>query len=372
MIAIYGGSGTLGRRIAARLVDTGDAVVLVGRDRARLEATAAALQLDDVRVAAVHDAAALAAAFADATVVIGCAGPLHRVGAPVAAAALAVGAHYLDVATEPAFVRQLYEEHESAARRDGRCVVSGLGALGALGDWAAHWAATALTAGDPAVGPGERIADDDPLDAIAIGYTFDGVRVAAGLGRSLVAALTGPTVTWRGGRWDEIAAGVRGRTFDFGALGPRRARELPTIEAITVPRHIAARRVETFVAPTGSVWIDRAIGAAAPLLRWLPGLAATALAIADQGPPSDDTDDERAHASSRFALVAEARRADSAARVTIVGHDVYATAATVCAQLARALASGALDRAGVLAPSQLLAGARALGVMTDLDITTSF
>lgn len=363
-IAIYG-AGTLGRRVAALLADGGHDVALVGRDRARLDAVAAELDVAAVRVAPIHDRAALAAAFADAAVVIGCAGPYARVGAPIAAAALAAGAHYLDAAAEPAFVRALYEEHESAARRAGRCLVSGLGAIGGLGDWAAHWAASALTAGDP---PGRgRLGEGDPLDAITIAYTFDGARPTAGLARSLLAALTEPTVTWRAGRWDEIQAGVRGRDVDFGALGRRRARELPTIESITVPRHVAAHRVETFVAPTGSPWVDRAIGAAAPLLRWLPGLAATVDALADQGPHRDDADD----AEARFAIVAEARRGTAHTRVALTGRDLYATAAAVCAQLARALAAGALGGAGVLAPSQLIAGERALGVM-ELVVTTDF
>lgn len=365
MIAVYG-PGTLGRRIAARLADVGAPVALVGRDRARLDAVAAELELAEVRVAPIHDRAALLAAFADATVVIGCAGPFARVGGPVAAAALAAGAHHLDVATEPAFARMLYEEHESEARRAGRCLVSGVGVVGALGDWAAHWAAAAIARDDE---PGARLAEDDPLDEVRLAYTFDGARLAAGLGRSLVAALTAPTVAWRGGRWDDIAAGVRARDFDFGALGTRRARELPTLEAITVPRHVAVRRIETYVAPTGSPWIDRALGAAAPLLRWLPGLAATVDAIADQGPAAPDDD---AHAASRFAIVVEARRAGASARIAIAGHDLYATSAAVCAQVARALAGGVVDGAGVLAPSQLLSGERALGMMTDVTVTTSF
>lgn len=367
MIAVYGAAGAIGRRVAALLVDGGYALRLVGRDRARLVAAADELGLDPdvVRAAPIHDAAALAAAFAGAAVVIGGAGPFGRVGAPVAAAALAAGAHYLDVAAEPAFVRALYEEHESAARRAGRCLVSGVGVVGALGDWAAHWAA-ATVAG--AAAEGARIADDDPLDTVAIGYTFDGARFAAGMGRSLVAALAAPALGWRGGRWDEIRPGARTRSFDFGALGPRTASELPTVEAITVPRHTAARRVDTYVAPTGQPWVDRAIGAAAPLFRLVPGLAATVDALADPR----RSPDEAAHAASRFAIVAEARRGDHAARVTIAGADVYATTAALCAQLARGLAGGALDGAGVLAPSQLIAGERALAIATDLTITTSF
>ena len=88
-------------------------------DRAQLVAAADQVGLlpADVAVAPVHDAAALARAFADATCVIGAAGPYTAIGAAVAAAALAADAHYLDLAVEPGFVRALYEEHESAARR---------------------------------------------------------------------------------------------------------------------------------------------------------------------------------------------------------------------------------------------------------------
>lgn len=355
MIVVYGASGTIGLRIVLDLLEHGADVRLVGRDRPQLVAAADQVGLTpaDVVVAPVHDAAALARAFADATCVIGAAGPYATIGGAVAAAALAADAHYLDLSVEPGFVRAMYEEHESAARRRGRAMISGVGALGALGDWAADWAATRL--GDGAA----------PLDAIEIGYAFDGARFATGMGRSLVAALAGPNLAWRRGRWDPIAATARGHTLDFGELGWRRARPLGTIEAVTVPRRWAVDRVDTYVAPTGAPWLDRAIGAAAPLMRWLPSAAATALALVDPGRAPADAE----HADVRFAVTATARRGADAATVTVTGSDVYATSAALVSRLARALATGALDAAGAITPSQLVAGERALGATAELTIT---
>ncbi|MBK9031988.1 MAG: saccharopine dehydrogenase NADP-binding domain-containing protein [Myxococcales bacterium] len=358
MIVIYGASGAIGHRIAAALVDRGAEVRLAGRDRVRLLGVADELGLvpADVCAAPIHDPAALARAFADATCVVSAAGPYGRVGAAVAAAALAADAHYLDLAIEPGFVRTLYEEHESEARRRARCVVSGLGTLGALGDWAADAAAGALPAAPD---------DDAPLDEIEIAYAFDGARFATGMARSLVATLAGPALAWRRGRWDQIDPTSRGRTIDFGELGARRARALATTEAVTVPRRWAVRQLDTFVAPTGAPWLDRAIGAAAPLLRWLPGAAATVEALIDPGrAPADAAD-----AAARFAVVARARRGDAQATVAVSGADVYATSAAIVSRLAHALATGALDGGGVLTPSQLLAGERALGATPDLVIT---
>src|SRR5213075_1486065 len=105
---------------------------------------------------------ALAAAFRDVRVVIGCAGPFGACGEPVLAAALAAGAHYLDVAGEQAFLREMYERHDSEARRAGLCVVPGMGLEVAPGDLAAAEAASAL---EPS--------DDDPLDEVSVSYLLD-------------------------------------------------------------------------------------------------------------------------------------------------------------------------------------------------------
>ncbi|MEZ4402123.1 MAG: saccharopine dehydrogenase NADP-binding domain-containing protein [Kofleriaceae bacterium] len=361
MIAVYGAAGSVGRRIAAALVDRGAEVRLVGRDRPRLLGVADQLGLDlaVVRAAPTHDAVALRAALAGAAVVVCAAGPIERIGATVAAAALDVGAHYLDVTIEPAMVRALYEEHESAARQRQRCVASGLGAVGALGDWAIDLAAATLGAAPRLDGP--------PLDHAMVAYAFDGARVATGMARSLVAALAGPALWWRHGRWDEVPAAARGRTLAFGALGPRRARALATAEAVSVPRRWPVRQLDTWVAPTGAPWLDRAIGVAGPLLRWLPGVAATVEALVD---PGRDPDDDAYH-DARFAVVAHVGVGPRAVTVTVDGHDLYGTTAAIVSQLARGLADGAIAATGGCGPSQLLDGGRALRATADLTVTVA-
>jgi hypothetical protein len=183
--------------------------------------------------------------------------------------------------------------------------------------------------------------------------------------RSLVAALTGPSLAWRRGRWIEVPLAARGRDFAFGALGTRRARALATSEAITVPRKWQVDAVDTWVAPTGGPWIDRAIGVAAPLLRWLPGAGATASAMADTGRARDEP------ASSRFAVVATAIAGDRTATVTVDGSELYATTAALIARLAHALATGVLDGRGAMTPSELVSGERALSALPDLTITVT-
>ncbi len=352
-IFIYGASGTTGALVAAALVARGARVVLVGRDRVRLRAVAARLGDPPVLVAAAHDPAALARAFAGARVVIGCAGPFARIGAPVLAAALAAGAHWIDLAREQAFLRASYEEHESTARRAGLAVVSGMGVEVALGDWAARCAAAAL-AGDATLADGtDRLVATPPLDELAIGYALDEFTPTPGTQRSLLATVTGPGVTWRSHRWDPVRPGARRLDLDFGPRGPRSARSFPAGEIITVPRHLEVAAVETYVA-LGGAWAmyERA----APLFalaggvagRWLDALLAP-LVDPTRVPDAD------ARARARFAVVAQARRGHERAQVVVAGGDVYATTATIAAEAALALATRTGGPVGVLAPSQAFA-----------------
>ena len=114
-VVIYGANGIVGRRACAELDAAGATVAVAGRDARAL----ARLPAHEVRVAEVSDPAALAKA-CDARVVLNCAGPLPECGEPVLAAALAAGAHYVDLGGDQAFVHAMYERHESTARHAGR------------------------------------------------------------------------------------------------------------------------------------------------------------------------------------------------------------------------------------------------------------
>ncbi|HVV83610.1 MAG TPA: hypothetical protein VHE35_11080, partial [Kofleriaceae bacterium] len=323
---------------------------------------------------------ALRGAFDGCAVVIACAGPFARMGAPVVAAAIDAGAHYLDVCGEQAFMRACFEEHESAARHRGRVVVNGLAFEGALGDWAARWAALALCGAldldeeaPVARAPIARLADDRPLDELVIGYAASGFVPTPGTQRSLVAALTGPGVVWTAGRWDPARPGARRRDLNFGpGIGSRSALSFPSGEVITVPRHVAARRVETLLAAGGPRWLTAGLGLAAPLLALARGpLPALLDSLAD---PHQVPDPVR-RSAARFAVVAQARRGFERTQVTITGHDVYGVTAHLAASAAARLAARGEGPVGVLAPSEVFPAAASLEALEaygELTVATSF
>ena len=86
-IAVYGGSGRLGRLVTDRLIARGAPVVVGGRDRAKLDHAAAERDVT-TRVAAIDDGGALRAFLDGCGVVVNCAGPSHVCGAPLITAAL--------------------------------------------------------------------------------------------------------------------------------------------------------------------------------------------------------------------------------------------------------------------------------------------
>ena len=115
-VLVYGASGYSGRLVARELCRLGVRPLLCGRDGRKVAAVADELGLPH-RVAAVDDPAALAAAVAEAPVVLNAAGPFSHTTAPLVAACLARGAHYLDIAGEVPAVAALAARHAEARAR---------------------------------------------------------------------------------------------------------------------------------------------------------------------------------------------------------------------------------------------------------------
>src|SRR3954451_18408412 len=139
---ILGGAGRSGRAIAAALRTRGLEPVLVGRDEARLGAaadggrTVRAGTVEEMAVAIRRDRPA---------VVVNTVGPFARTSAPIAHAALAVVAHYLDLANDVDAATTLLAL-DAEARRVGSTLVTGAG----FGVTAAESVALWLRGGEPA------------------------------------------------------------------------------------------------------------------------------------------------------------------------------------------------------------------------------
>jgi short subunit dehydrogenase-like uncharacterized protein len=368
MIVIYGATGLTGSLLAEELVARGQPVVLSGRDRGRLERLANRLGGLEFRQAEVHDARRMAAALAGARVVVACAGPFLKVGEPVLRAAIEAGAHYLDITGEQAFMRDMYERYDSRARRAKLAAVSGFAFEIALGDWAAARAAQLLRAEEAADVGGRKArlalararldepAGEDPVDEVVVGYAISQLRPSTGTQASAIESLRRPGCVWHEDRWERAAPASRARSFQFPPpWGERTAISFPSGEVVSVPRHVAARRVETYLAYGDGSPLTRGaarlVGLVGPLLPALAASPLGALARAHAGGSRQPAPEERALA--RFAVVAEASRRFRRARVSLSGTDLYRVAAAIAAAGAEKLAGADPPALGVLAPSQI-------------------
>lgn len=372
-ITVLGASGLVGRRICAALAAAGARLELAGRNEVALRAIAAELPVAHVHVTDARDRDALAAAFARAHVVVNAAGPLRACAEPALEAALAAGAHYVDVGGEQAALHQLHVRCESTTRRSGRVALPGAGLDCLLGDLAAAWAAAhvcGVTDEGPAVRdtPAPRLADDRPLDEVCVSYVFDDLALSAGSQRALFLGVGERPLVWRRDRWEPARAGERRRVNAGPALGGERdALGYASGDVLTVPRHVDARFVGAFVSTTRSASASRALGLLARALPLVPRAASELLAPY----AAPDTD----YARTRFAIVAQVRRGFTAAQVVLRGRDLYQTTAVTVAYAARQLAARAAGPTGMRAPAELFRPGPALREIAraaDLVLEPSF
>lgn len=341
-VLVYGATGLTGRLVVEALRGRDIEPVLSGRDSTRLSALAAELGGDlETRLARVHDSAELARALAGVDLVINCAGPFTKVGPPVVRAAIDAGVHYLDTTGEQGFMRDVYERFDSRARRAGVVVVNAFAFEIALGDWAAALAARTLGA--------------DHLDELTVSYAVDDFAASRGTQLSAIESMANPGFVWNLDRWEQVVPAAETRMTHFPApFGERLAMSFPSGEVITVPRHVPAARVQTYISfGPDSPWarmLTRAtqvMGVAIPTLMRSP-LVNFARARVGQGPAAPSA---QQRAASHFAIVAEASRGFERARVTVTGHDVYGLTGEIAAR-----GAGWIDKQapepGVVAPSQ--------------------
>lgn len=190
-ILVLGGYGNFGARISRRIAAWADAELLVaGRDGARAASFAAALP-GPARcrgIALDLDAADIADALASHApdLVIHTAGPFQGQDYRVARAALACGAHYVDLADGRDFVAGFAAAVDAAAQAANRIAVTGASSVPGL-------SAAALDALRPAFAQ---------IDAVEIGIS-PGNRTERGYAtvRAILGYVGRPFRVWRGGTW---------------------------------------------------------------------------------------------------------------------------------------------------------------------------
>jgi short subunit dehydrogenase-like uncharacterized protein len=351
MIIVYGATGLVGGRVCAALDAADVPFIAVGRRRGALEKLATLVGAAESRVAEL-DQEALVAAFAGGKVVVNCAGPLAEVGVPVLVAALVAGCHYVDLGGDQAFLHDLYEHFDSTARKANRAVVPGCALNCAIGDWASAWAAMHVCdvreeGSVLRTIPAPRLAEDNPLDEITVAYVFDDLVLSPGSQKAVFGNLKTRGLVWHRDRWEQVAPASVRRAVNAGPTmgGQRDAVSFPGGDVITIPRHTAANRIETYLSTTRSSAATTALRLLARAMPLVPKRATELLA------PYQPHEEE--YARTRFAVIAQARRGFSAAQIIVGGEDQYRTSAGIAAWVAQQLATRDTGPVGMRAPSEL-------------------
>jgi hypothetical protein len=176
-------------------------------------------------------------------------------------------------------------------------------------------------------------------------------------------------LVWRRDRWETLPPAAERKHVNAGPEmgGVRDAASFPGGDVITVPRHIHAQHVQTYVSTTRSAIAATALRLFARALPLVPRRATELLA------PYQPTDDE--YTKTKFAVIAQAHRGFSAAQVVMRGHDQYRASAGIAAWIARELAQRAAGPIGMRAPSELFraeAAIHAVASLIDLRVEPSF
>jgi len=250
-IVVIGGSGNFGARICRALnEDPSLEVVAAGR-------SSAAARLD---LAAAGFPAALRRL--SPAIVIHCAGPFQGQDYCVASAALAAGAHYVDLADGRAFVAGFAGKMDGEARAAGRFAVSGASTLPALSSAVVDETATRferLEAIEISIAPGQRA----PRGAATLAAVF---------------SYAGRPFKWlSGGAWRDAWGWQELERLRFAKMGRRWAAacDVPDLELFPA-RYPGVRTVEFRAALELSVehfalWAAAALrraGIPLPLERW--------------------------------------------------------------------------------------------------------
>ncbi len=122
---VYGANGYTGQLMVAEAVRRGLAPVVAGRNGPAVLGVAARHGLA-ARVFDLADPAAVAGALREVSLVLHCAGPFSATSAPMLAACLATGVHYLDITGELAVFAACHAR-DAEARERGIAVLPGAG-----------------------------------------------------------------------------------------------------------------------------------------------------------------------------------------------------------------------------------------------------
>jgi hypothetical protein len=311
-VLVYGAAGHTGGFVVDELLRRGLTPVLAGRSAERLTGVASRYAALDRRVVGLDDSEQLRRAITGTGAVINCAGPFLDTALPLASAAVAAGAHYLDVTAEQPVVQQLYRDLHGPARDAGVAVVPAMAFYGGLADLLV----TDLLDGD-------RRADE-----VEIAIGLDRWWPTAGT-RATGVRNTATRLVIRDGALAELTSPAPTRTWAYPPpFGDQAVVQLPFSEVITIARHLDVGELRSYL---NAVPLDD---------------------LRDSATPPPSAADQRGRSAQQFVVDVVVRRGPDTRLISATGRDIYAVSAPIVVEGAVRLLDGRYRGPGAAAPGE--------------------
>lgn len=320
---VYGATGHTGRFVVDELLRRGLTAVVAGRNAARLADMPERHVGLEQRVFELNEPRLVRQACEGVGAVINCAGPFMDTALPLARAAVAAGAHYLDVTAEQAAVRDLYRELDAPARKAGVAVVPAMAFYGGLAD---------LLVTDALDG-------ESQADEVEVAIGLDRWWPTAGT-RTTGARNTATRLVIRDGALAPLASPAPTGTWSYPSpLGDQTVVLLPFSEVFTIGRHLDVRELRSYLNT-------------APLED-----------LHDTATPAPTAVDKDGRSAQQFVVDVVVRRGSDSRRLTASGRDIYAVTAPIVTEGVVRLLDGRHHGPGASAPGQVFDASEVLAAL---------
>jgi uncharacterized protein YbjT (DUF2867 family) len=311
-IAVYGAAGYTGRLMVAQLLSHGFKPLAIGRNSAKMAEAGFKESSVPIRTASIDDPTSLDHSLAGTSAVINCAGPFLDTADAVAAAAMRVRIHYLDVTAEQSSAQATFDRFGYTATKAGVVVIPAMGFYGGFADL--------LTTA--------AMGNWDYADEIRLGVALDSWRPTLGT------RITGQRNTARrlvieDGKFVPLAQPAPQTFWDFPEpFGHQDVSEVPFSEVPVIARHVRVVRLRSYLNN-------------APLRD-----------LRDATTPPPIADDESGRSAQTFLVDVVVRKGNRTRRAIARGRDIYAFTAPLVVEAVDRILDGRTRGTGALAPGE--------------------
>lgn len=305
-IVIYGAYGHTGKFLVAQLYQQGYRPILSGRDADKLNALSNEYPDLITKVADINSPETLDKAFADAEIIVNCAGPFLDTAEPIIKSAIRLGKHYLDVSAEQKAVLDIFEQFSEEAKRANVTIIPAAAFYGGLGDLLS----TTLTK------------DWDKVDEISSYIGLDSWHPTKGT------RLTGERNHYQRFMFEDHrlqpVLEVKSKTWEFpDPISTQQVVTVPLSEIITISRHINVNTINTYLSQNSLT------------------------DIRNEETPEPKAADKKNRSSQIFCMEVVAVKGNKQRTITAQGIDIYAVTAPLIVEALKRILTGRIQKQGV-------------------------